>query len=243
MCRRGTSLVRRETVGVGEKGSALVLALMAVLVMATVGSALVLIAVTETRISASVAAGVEAFYGADAAIERALVDLAALGNWDDALSGATVSTLTDGPPRGIRVYAGERIDLDEATNMLRCARRIACTNADIATVTADRPWGANNPKWQLYAWGQLGPAVGGDSGPYVVVWVADDPGETDGDPLHDGTTADNPGRGMLALTAHAYGLSGTRRAIEATITRTTGADGAGAGPPAPVHVVSWREVR
>lgn len=242
MCRQGTSLVRREA---GERGSALVLALMAVLVMAAVGSALVLIAVTETRIGASVNAGVEAFYGADGAIERALVDLRALGNWDDALAGVAVSTLTDGPAGGVRVFAGDRIDLDEATNTLRCARRLPCRDVDITAVTVDRPWGANNPNWQLYAWGLLGPAVagGGAGGPYIVVWVADDPEETDGDPLHDGTTADNPGSGRLLLTAHAYGLSGTRRAIEATIVRKTGGEGVGAGAPAPVRVVSWREVR
>jgi hypothetical protein len=99
---------------------------MATLVMTTLGSALVLLAVTETRIVQVTAAGIEALYGADAAIERAMLDLAALPDWDDALAGRAVSGFVDGPPRGVRVFAGARIDLDEATNLLRCGRRAAC---------------------------------------------------------------------------------------------------------------------
>ena len=51
----------------------------------------------------------------------------------------------------------------------------------------------------------------------VVVWVADDPSETDGNPLQDGTLATNPGRGVLAMMAHAYGRDGTRRVVEVTV--------------------------
>lgn len=227
-----------------ERGSALVLALMATLVMTTLGSALVLLAVTETRIVQVTAAGIEALYGADAAIERAMLDLAALPDWDDALAGRAVSGFVDGPPRGVRVFAGARIDLDEATNLLRCGRRAACRDAETTAVTAERPWGANNPRWQLYAWGPLARAFGDaerePGAVYVVVWVADDPGEVDGDPFRDGPEDDNPGRGQVVLIAYAYGTSGARRAVQATAARADGGD-----PPAPrqVRATAWREVR
>jgi hypothetical protein len=62
---------------------------------------------------------------------------------------------------------------------------------------------------------------------YAVVWVADDPSETDLDPFTDGGppmlpgvgSEDNPGHGRLALLSHAYGPNGTRRVIEATVAK------------------------
>ena len=56
--------------------------------------------------------------------------------------------------------------------------------------TDERPWGANNPRWQLYAYGQLDdmiPTSTINSPFYVVVMVGDDPSENDGNPLKDGT--------------------------------------------------------
>ena len=101
--------------------------------------------------------------------------------------------------------------------------------------------GRNNPRWQLYAYGRLTVWEPDRSWVYVVVWVADDPSETDLDPFTDGGPSalsepgaeDNPGRGRLALTAHAYGPNGTRRVIEATVAR--GDQG--------FSMLSWREIR
>jgi len=70
-------------------------------------------------------------------------------------------------------------------------------------------------------------------GMYMVVWVADDPSETDMDPFTDGGGPENPGRGRLSITAHAYGPAGTRRIIEATVARDEGG----------MRVLSWREAR
>jgi hypothetical protein len=55
---------------------------------------------------------------------------------------------------------------------------------------------------------------------YVVVMVADDPSETDGDPLTDGNTGTNPGSGVLSIRAEALGPHGAHRVIEATMART-----------------------
>ena len=55
---------------------------------------------------------------------------------------------------------------------------------------------------------------------YVVVMVADDPSENDGDPLKDGTAADNLGKGVIALRAEAFGPFGAHKVIELTVART-----------------------
>jgi hypothetical protein len=91
--------------------------------------------------------------------------------------------------------------------------------------TDERPWGVNNPRWQLYAYGPLDemlPTETLNSNMYVVVWIADDPSDNDDKPLIDGDTAAgvNPGKGVLSMLAHAYGPSGVRRVIEVTIART-----------------------
>jgi hypothetical protein len=55
---------------------------------------------------------------------------------------------------------------------------------------------------------------------YVIVWVADDQSENDGDPLKDGNDITNPGSGVLAMHAEAYGPMGTRKVIEVTVAKT-----------------------
>jgi len=78
-------------------------------------------------------------------------------------------------------------------------------------------WGANNPRWRLFAWGPISDMLPNstiDSPMYVAVWIADDPAEADGD-----ATADT--NGTLTLHAEAFGPMGTRKVIEVTIARTS----------------------
>ena len=89
-------------------------------------------------------------------------------------------------------------------------------------VTEERPWGANNPRWQLYAYGPLSsllPDGSIRSDFYGVVMAADDPSENDGNPLLDGTDTGNPGTGVLALRAEAFGPRGAHTIIETTVAR------------------------
>ena len=103
-----------------------------------------------------------------------------------------------------------------------------CGDADLIAVTDDRPWGANNPRWQLYAYGPMEdmvPTATINSRNYVIVWVADDPSECDNLPLTDGGApvapcTTNRGTGVLTMLAHAYGPDGVRRVIEVTVART-----------------------
>src|SRR5204863_4532134 len=111
----------------------------------------------------------------------------------------------------------------------------------------ERPWGPNNPRWQLFAYAKLNdmtPTGTINSPFYVTVMVGDDPSENDNDPLHDGTPA-NPGAGVLALRAEAWGPRGSRKAIELTVARAGASLGDGS-PPVPgqgLRVLSWREIR
>ena len=61
------------------------------------------------------------------------------------------------------------------------------------------------------------PDVEIDSSSYVAVWIADDPAETDDDPLADTN-------GTMSLHAEAYGPSGTHKVIEVTVARTSGTE-------------------
>ena len=66
----------------GEEGVAMVVAVMSTLLMAGLGAALVLTTMTEAGISAAYVDGVEAFYAADSAVERALADLRVTPDWN-----------------------------------------------------------------------------------------------------------------------------------------------------------------
>jgi hypothetical protein len=157
-------------------------------------------------------------------------DLLTVPDWNDILNGTLQSSFIDGAPTGTRTLGdGSELNLGEATNMVRCGKVTSCGDTDLNSYTAERPWGPNNPRWQLYAYGSMEDMLPTDtinSRMYVVVWVADDPSETDNNPFRDGDPAaedgfdSNPGRGVLAMLAHAYGPNGVRRVIEVTVART-----------------------
>ena len=113
------------------------------------------------------------------------------------------------------------VDLTAATNLLNCGKATPCTAAQMDANTKERPWGANNARWQLYAYGPFaGIAQLARPAPcYLAVWVADDGREEDADPLTDAGPEGTPGHGVVRLRAEAYGPRGARRAIEAELVR------------------------
>jgi hypothetical protein len=224
-----------------EDGIALMTMISLLLVLSVLSAALLLSSSTEARIAASFQAGLEGRHAADAAAERALVDLASTADWNGALDGSVRSSFIDGPASGPRSFAGRQFDLDEERHLLNCGRRAACTDAELDAVTAERPWGSNNPRWQLYAHGPLArlSTRGSTSRLYIAVWVADDPSETDGSPARDAAGPADPGHGVVLVRAEAFGPGGSRRAVLLRVTRDAGG---GAGRPSPVRVVSWRRV-
>lgn len=215
-----------------EQGIALIISLMAMMLLLALGTALVMTTMTETKIAGNYRRSAETLYAADGAVERVMQDILTVPNWDDILNGAVTSAFIDGPPSGQRTLPnGTSINLTEATNMVRCGK-IACNAADLTAITDERPWGANNPVWQLYAYGPLEdmlPTGTIASRQYVIVWIADDSSENDGDPLKDGQppagcgagcATPNVGRGVISMLAQAFGPDGTTKTIEVTLART-----------------------
>lgn len=208
----------------GERGSALVVALLSLLLLTALGLALAMTTATETYIAAHYRSGQQALDAADAALERTMQDLLTIPDWNRVLTGQDTSSFVDGASSGTRTLPdGSSLNLDQVASLASCGKAAGCTAAEIAVNTPNRSWGPNNPRWRLFGHGPLNdllPAGAIDSPFYVVVLVGDDPSETDNDPLVDGNTAANPGSGVLSLRVEAFGPAGTRRVVETTVART-----------------------
>jgi hypothetical protein len=223
-----------------EQGAALIVSLMAITLMMALGMALVLTTMTEGTIAGNYRDGVEALYAAEAAVDWAVQEVVTVPDWNRILDGSVTSAFAEGPEGG-----AWPLDMRLATNMLRCGKASSCSDASMDAVTEERPWGRNNPRWQLYAHGPLSTLLGSvDSPIYVVVWMADDPSDSDDDPLADGgakagcplsePTCVNLGKGVLAMRAHAYGRDGVVRTVELTLARTDSGQ---------ARVLTWMEGR
>src|SRR2546423_167649 len=87
----------------------------------SLGTALILTTVTETKIVTNFKNNSESLYAADAGIERALDDLLTVPDWNNLLNGTAKSAMVDGAPTGARTLAdGTTISLDEVLNMANC---------------------------------------------------------------------------------------------------------------------------
>ncbi len=202
----------------GETGTALFIALMATMLLSALGLGLVLTTTTEVLIVGNFRNAQEGLYAADAALERVIPELGAVSDWNPILRGEVSSAFVDGASSGARLLSdGSTLDLIEATNRVNCGKATTCSIPEMSVSTDDRPWGANNPHWKLFAHSRVDTLLSNgmvQSPIYVVVWVADDPAENDADPATDGSTQGNPGRGMVAVRAAAYGPKGTHKVIE-----------------------------
>jgi hypothetical protein len=206
MRRLGTRLGNQD-------GTALIVALMSMMLLTALGAAVVMVSNTETMIANNYRNSQEALYAADAAAERVVQDLLLVPRWNDILSGTVQSSFNDGTMTDQKVIpGGGRVTLC-------CGTRTA--TGQLQTVTSQlNLWGANNPQWRLFAWGPLSDLLPNeqiDSPMYVAVWVADDPAETDGNPAADTN-------GTLTLHAEAIGPAGTRKVVEVTVARTSGTE-------------------
>ncbi|MPZ18377.1 MAG: hypothetical protein GEV06_10760 [Luteitalea sp.] len=199
-----------------DRGAALILALLVTLLLTVVGSALIMAVATEHLITANDRDAEELVHAADAGLERAFLELSHVPVWTDVLTGRALSRVRDDTLLP-RFPDGRIVSLVDLTH-------------DVQTTSDRGPWGANNPRWRLFVYGSLADVVGltleGPPLAYVVVWVADDHADGDGNPLQD----DND---TVTLRCEAYGVRHGRRAIEATVARVD-------PYPAPLSVLSWR---
>jgi hypothetical protein len=197
-----------------EQGTALIIALMSMMLLTALGAAVIMVTNTETKIADNYRNSQEALYAADAAAERVVQDLLMIPRWNDILAGAAKSAFVDGIASDQKLMpSGGRVTLCCGTNSATGQLQLETDSANL--------WGSNNPRWQLFAWGPLGDILPNSfqSAMYVAVWIADDPadaplgGVADGDPLADTN-------GTLTVHAEAYGPSGTRKVVEMTVART-----------------------
>lgn len=183
------------------------------------GAGLLTLANTETSIAASYRHGQEASYGAEAALERALADLGAIPDWTTVLAaapGSVLSTFDDGQVN-VRLPDGRAVSLPGLT--LERQR-------ESDELTGPAQLGADSPRWRVFAHAPLAdlappPAPGVSL--YLVVWVADDGADGDGDPSRDAN-------GRIHVHAEAYGAAGARRAVLSAIERT---------PSGTIRRLSW----
>jgi PilX N-terminal len=199
-----------------ERGAALIIALMAMMLLTALGAAVVMVSNTETHIAGNYRNSQEALYAADAGVERVVQDLLLIPRWNDILAGTAQSGFVDGAMTSAKTLPGG------GHLTLCCGPNTATAQLQSETDT-ENLWGANNPQWKLFAWGPLQDMLPNnqiDSPMYLAVWVADDPADgpdintADGNPLVDTN-------GTLTLHAEAVGPSGTRKVVEVTVARTS----------------------
>jgi hypothetical protein len=224
--------VRPSLPRVPEAGSALVCVLMVTTLLATLSAAAVLVVMTESIASANHGAAQQALYAADAALEETLSELQA-ADWRS-LPGAAVSArLRDG---AMAPRAPDNAVLDLA----------ALTTARQAESDAAFGVSPDHPVWHLFGHAPLSdltPAGAVVPPAYLLVWMADDGDERDGE-------AERDSNDVLMVRVEAFGASHAHRSIEATLALQTGsaaepAEGGGFPPGTrrEVRVLSWTEVR
>jgi hypothetical protein len=214
-----------------ESGSALLCALLVTALLTTLGASLVAVVLAEHLVSAHHRASHEGLYAADAGVERAIGELRWLPGWQAV------------PSPG---FSSSSIEFNDGASMPRLADG---TVLDVARLTVERqaesdafyPAAPDRPAWRLFAQAFLDRITGADirsSPPYVLVWVADDPDDLDGDPSRDSND-------VLLIRSQVFGVRHIRRSVEVTLRRRSAIDAAGAGGSlrTDVDVIAWREVR
>lgn len=227
-----------------ERGIALIMVILFTAFLSALGLGLLLAVFMDRLATGNMNGSVAMLYAADAGIELAARDLAETPDWDAVLAGSTRSSFTDGAAGGARgLPGGGSVDLTAATNLLNCRKPGNCTDAQMNASSQERPWGMNNPRWQLYAYGPieglaplLRPAPG-----YLAVWIADDSREQDGDPGVDAADEES-GHGIVRVHAETFAAGGSKRIIEAELRRACRGEAVGACLPG-IRVQSWQELR
>lgn len=214
----------------GRRGSALLSTLIVTALLGTLVAALVLVVMSESLTSANHAAAQQALYAADAALEATISELRA-ADWPSLPGGFDSGRLRDGSADP-RSPDGTRLDLARLTTLRQAE--------------SDARFGAlpDRPVWRLAGRAQFRDLLTGlvVSAAYLMVWVADDPDERDGDPQRDSNH-------IVIIRAEAFGPSGAHRSVEATLSlqvATPPVEDPDAPPPPErreVRTLAWREVR
>ena len=228
-----------------ERGIALLMVVIVTAFLSALGLGITLAVFMDRLAAGNLIGSVAMLYAADAGVELAAHDMAQLADWTPVLAGNRHGSFVDGAAGGVRaIPGGGVVDLTAATNMLNCGKTSTCTNAQMAASSKERPWGVNNPRWRLFAYGSTTtlPQLLRPVPCYLVVWIADDEREVDGDPSADAARDDDPGHGIVRVRAETFGLAGAKRAVEAELVRVC-PGGADAACQTGIRVQSWQELR
>ena len=218
--------MRRRSGIANEQGMALLMAIGILLLLAAIGGILIATSRLEMLIVGASQQSYATRYAAEGAAARAVHELGTIPLWTPALTGAVVSSFTDGAAIGPKMMpGGDRITL--------CCGAGSLTAEVQRRAHGGRSWGGNTPQWQLFAWGPVdrwltpGRIV---SPLYVAAWIADDLEDGDGDPYVDSN-------GFVELHVHALAPGGGRRVLRVLVSRPAG------GSPADLRVHGWRDLR
>ncbi|MCX6537348.1 MAG: pilus assembly PilX N-terminal domain-containing protein [Acidobacteria bacterium] len=233
-----------ETDRNAQSGAALIAVLAILMLVSVVGLGLALTTSLEPAIASAHEASLSSAYAAEAGLAIAIHELNGIADWNLVLSGQVRSAiLQSSTDARLLLPDGTQADVRSLTNVANCGHTAVCTNAELDAFTTDRPWGPNNPRWQVFGHRRLDQFVSTDSAPppcEVIVWVGDDPAELDGDPLRDSQPAADgtrrPGAGVIVVRAEGFGIRAAHRVVTVTVSRSP----AGDQPP---QVVAWREIR
>jgi hypothetical protein len=205
---------------------ALLTALFATALLMALGLSVVLLGTTEVTLAAHDRQSRALSSASRAALTVAVADLQALPSWSALLAPGVSADTSASPGRFIDAtvnpaapWGGARLDLRGL-----CAR----LQAESEAVTS---LGGEAPAWRLFEYGrldQLVPAAARASPYYLVVWVADDRADGDGDPSSDAN-------GIVVVRAVAYGPADGRAETEVSVIREPGT-----GSPDPVRILTIR---
>ncbi len=212
-----------------QQGTALVAAVLLVLLLSATGLGLALTAGLEPATARAFEGRTLAVNAAESALLLTAHALAAVPDWNDALGPDWRPPLIEPAAPADAVRLGRRVvPVSVVTNLATCQQLEPCQPGDRIAVTGDRPWGTNNPDFRLVGrvilgGGAPGSAVAGE-GSSAYVWIGDDPSEIDGLADRDGGEAGIlQGRDRLIVRAEAFGLQGAHAAVQAVAERRGGA--------------------
>jgi hypothetical protein len=206
-----------------QHGAALFLALVSAALISAIAASLIVTTSVDMTIAGSHRASMETMYSVEAGAERAIAELAGIPDWSAVLASPPsnlVSSFDDKSPTAL-APDGRILSIPVLTTA-----RQALSDA----VYGQSRFGADSPVWRLFGhapFSQIVPSTLIAPPGYILVWVADDGGDADGNPAVDSN-------GQVLVYGDAYGVSGGRRALEVAIGRAA---------PSAIRVLSWRDPR
>lgn len=182
-----------------DDGLALVLVLTITSVLAAAGLAVLLMVDADVVAAGRHRDAARVLHAAEAALDTAVDELGQISDWGPVLSGAVRS----------RVQGTLRLPAVD-TGVIDAGRE----TWDVQRAAFGGGWGVDTPQWRLFAHGDAsGDVPLGAPDIYLLVWVADDVGESDGSAARD--TND-----VIVVRARAVGVRRAVCDVQAVIART-----------------------